>query len=118
MRTAINNCGVNEQADFCFEVVDSSSQLARTVLDTCLTVTAECTIRCRVALDTYNRRVGCCLNNLHNNKASNYFRSTSPVLWSACGIYSPGFCQSTLGGGVATHTSILTVVVALLVIII
>jgi len=118
VRTAINACGVNEQADFCFEVVDLSSQLAWTVLGTCLTVTAECTIQCRVALDTYNRQVGCCLNNLHNNKASNYFRSTSPVLWSACGIDRPGFCQSTLGGGVATHTSILTVVVAFLVTII
>ena len=117
VRTAINMCGVNEEAKFCFEVARAGSSYASRVNNVCLTGTAECTIQCRVALDTYNRQIGCCLNNIYNNKNSGYFRSTSPVLWSACGIDNPGFCQSTLGGSVATDANFLTAIVALLLVV-
>ena len=95
-RSMINNCGVNRYERFCFEAVTNASQFVSEVESECFTSAETCPVSCKVALDMYRTRGGCCLNNLYNNPQSSNYRTTNPMLWSLCGINNPGFCRNTI----------------------
>ena len=99
-QSMINNCGVNKYQRFCFETRTTVSQLADEVQNECIMNAETCPILCKVALDMYRTGADCCLNNLYNNtlsstNASN-LHTTNHVLWSFCGMSSPGFCRNTI----------------------
>ena len=101
-QSMINSCGVNRYERFCFETQTSQlvSDLQSEVQTQCFVNAETCPILCKIALDTYRTGADCCLNNLYNNtlsstSASN-LRTTSHVLWSFCGVSSPGFCRNTI----------------------
>lgn len=98
MRHAVNICGINGEGRYCFDLIEDGDSLAEDVREHCVeAMNSECPLACQVALDTYRRRLGCCLNNLYNNKDSSYFSTTSPALWKTCGIKRPrSFCKTTL----------------------
>ena len=99
-QTTINSCGVNRYERFCFEAVTNASQPLSEVQSECFSSAETCPVACKVALDRYRTGVDCCLNNLYNNTlsstSSTNSRSTNHVLWSLCGISSPGFCRNTI----------------------
>ena len=99
-QSMINNCGVNRYERFCFETQTSQlvSDLQREVQSQCFVNASTCPILCKIALDTYRTGADCCLNNLYNNTRASAMnlRTTSHVLWSFCGMNSPGFCQNTI----------------------
>ena len=95
-QSMINNCGVNRYERFCFEAVTNASQFVSEVQNECFTSAETCPVSCKVALDMYRTRGGCCLNNLYNNPQSSNYRTTNPMLWSLCGISNPGFCRNTI----------------------
>ena len=99
-QSMINDCGVNKYERFCFETRTTISELAGEVRDECLQNNETCPILCKIALDMYQTGADCCLNNLYNNtlsstSASN-LRTTNHLLWSFCGMSSPGFCRNTI----------------------
>jgi len=92
----INRCGVTRYDTFCFEAEANASRLVGDVQSACFSTAQECPVSCKVALDMYQTGADCCLNNLYNNSLSPLLRTTNRMLWSLCGISSPGFCRSTL----------------------
>ena len=94
----INRCGVTRYDTFCFEAEANASRLVGDVRNECFTSAQECPISCKVALDMYRTGADCCLNNLYNNSqtATSLLRTTNHMLWSSCGISSPGFCRNTV----------------------
>ena len=116
-QSRINSCGVNRYERFCFEAVTNASQPLNEVQSECFSSAETCPVACKVALDRYRTGVDCCLNNLYNNtlsstSASNS-RSTNHVLWSLCGISSPGFCRNTIDSSSA-YSVLLQVSVAVI----
>ena len=95
-QTTINNCGVNRYERFCFEAQANASQFVNDVLNECFTSAETCPVSCKVALDMFQTGADCCLNNLYNNPQSSNYRTTNRMLWSLCGISSPGFCRNTI----------------------
>ena len=101
-QSAINSCGVNRYERFCFEAQTNASQLIGDVRSECLSSLSPrvetCPLSCKIALDRFRTGADCCLNNLYNNTytSTSNFRTTNHVLWSLCGISSPGFCQNTI----------------------
>ena len=55
----------------------------------------QCTNSCMNAIQNLKSKYGCCLNN-YNRSNSYFYQVTNAALWSACGISSPGFCNSTI----------------------
>ena len=101
-QATINNCGVNRYERFCSEAQANASRLISEVQNECFPSSSPraetCPLSCKVVLDRYRTGVDCCLNNLYNNtrtSASNS-RTTNHLLWSLCGISSPGFCRNTI----------------------
>ena len=94
----INRCGVTRYDTFCFEAEANASRLVGEVQSRCFSSNEECPISCKVALDMYRTGADCCLNNLYNNPltSTSLLRTTSPMLWSLCGISNPGFCRNTI----------------------
>ena len=111
-RSRINSCGVNRYERFCFEAVTNASQFASEVQNECFTNAETCPVSCKVALDMYRTRAGCCLNNLYNSPLSSNYRTTNPMLWSLCGISNPGFCRNTIDSSSAAYSIMLQVSVA------
>ena len=109
LRHAVNNCGVNVEDRYCFELISEGSALAAAVQEQCVeTVDSECPLACQVALDDYRRQLGCCLNNLYNDEDNSFFSTTSPALWKTCKVKRPKFCKTTIsmtGGGSSVTTS-------------
>ena len=101
-QSAINSCGVNRYERFCFEAQTNASQLIGDVRSECLSSLSPrvetCPLSCKIALDRFRTGADCCLNNLYNNTytSTSNFRTTNHVLWSLCGISSPGFCRNTI----------------------
>ena len=95
-QSRINNCGVNRYGRFCFEAQANASQFVSEVQSECFTNDETCTIACKIALNMYQTRADCCLNNLYNNPRSSNYRTTNPMLWSLCGVSRPGFCRNTI----------------------
>ena len=98
---AINRCGVNEYGRLCFETERNVSFVLPQIQTSCLSNQDTCPILCRATLELFRTRAGCCLNNLYNNtspalvRTSDYL-ATNHILWSTCGVESPGFCRNTI----------------------
>ena len=112
-QSMINNCGVNKYERFCFET--ETSQLVRDIQRQCFMNAETCPILCKIALDMYRTGADCCLNNLYNNTlpstGATNLRTTNHLLWSFCGMSSPGFCRNTIDSSSA-HSVLLQVSVA------
>ena len=97
----INRCGVNRYGRFCFETERNVSFVLRQIQTSCFSNAETCPIFCRATLELFRTRAGCCLNNLYNNtspvlvRISDYL-TTNHILWSSCGVESPGFCRNTI----------------------
>ena len=96
--TVINRCGVNRHGRFCFEAEANVSRLMGGTSPCFRSDNENCSLTCKVGLDLFRAGVDCCINNLYNNTLVSFdqFRTTSYVLWSLCGIQSPGFCRNTI----------------------
>ena len=96
--TIINRCGVNRHGRFCFEAEANVSRLMAGTSPCFRSDNENCSLTCKVGLDLFQAGVDCCINNLYNNTLVSFdqFRTTSYVLWSLCGIQSPGFCRNTI----------------------
>ena len=97
----INRCGVNRYGRFCFETERNVTFVLRQIQTSCFSDAETCPIFCRATLELFRTRAGCCLNNLYNNtspalvRVSDYL-ATNHILWSSCGVESPGFCRNTI----------------------
>lgn len=97
LRHAVNICGVNRDDRYCFELINDGKSLAKKVQEHCVeTAERECPLACKVALDSYRRQLGCCLNNLYNDEDNSFFSTTSPALWRTCKVKRPSFCKTTI----------------------
>ena len=100
-QAVINRCGVNEYGRLCFETERNVSFVLPQIQTSCLSNQDTCPILCRATLELFRTRAGCCLNNLYNNtspvlvRTSDYL-ATNHILWSTCGVESPGFCRNTI----------------------
>ena len=100
LRHAVNICGVNSEDRYCFELQTVGNSIAEDVNKYCVKATeSDCPLSCKVALDSYKRQLGCCLNNLFNDEENSYFRTTSPALWTTCQADRPRFCKTTISLG-------------------
>ena len=98
----IQYCGLNENNQFCLEVLNVS--YPQVVVSQCQNYTQGCTRSCHMALNTFKTALGCCVNfyngsflrDYSNSSLRDYLNTTNPALWSACGIPMPEFCTSTL----------------------
>ena len=117
LRYAVNLCGVNDENRYCFELLEAGKEIADEVNKYCVQATeSDCPLSCKIALDSYKRKLGCCLNNLYNNEENQYFRTTSPTLWTACQMDRPRFCKTTISleaGSPKLHFSFILITLSL-----
>ena len=118
LQRAVSLCGVNGENRYCFEHVSDGDSLAAIAQDLCVeTENEECSTSCKVVLDDFRKLLGCCVNNLYNDKDNSYFGITSPALWKTCSLKRPPFCKSTISmtGGTSQITFSLSVIFTLLI---
>ena len=107
----INFCSMNPRGEFCFQQIQvyegaSISNYASTLNSNCDSEIGsatdeedfECRSMCKNKLVEIKNALGCCVN--YNNRSTSYQSTPPPSLayrvWEACGVETPGFCESKL----------------------
>ena len=89
-------CGLNENNNFCVELVNNTAPIIFAAVTCPLQNDGVCPSGCDSILLDLRDTFGCCLNTLFNGTQFGTFDIVSNDLWSSCNVETPGFCESTL----------------------
>ena len=93
-----SSCTRDENQRFC-DLNQDASILLHAVTENCPRQIEysryQCTNSCMNAIQNLKSKLGCCVND-RNYSTNHFYWITNAALWSACGISSPGFCNSTI----------------------
>jgi hypothetical protein len=107
-------CGIDEFNQPCYLRSQELTSSFGPVTSNCQSSNqSSCDPQCTNSLQNFARVHGCCINNFFNGSLAGLTNTRygwlSDQYWSACGITSPGFCETRLNsdspGGTPTHST-------------
>lgn len=91
------DCGVDRRGTFCVEHENADKDpgiIARDVIRECFEDPRNCSNKCKMMLENFSERFGCCVHSNDVTRSSELIRALTPQLWDNCGVALPNPCEN------------------------
>lgn len=92
-------CGVHENSDV------KPRDIAIDVIEECIQDSRNCSNRCKMTLEGFSGRFGCCIHSDQVTGSNDLIRALTPQLWSDCGVTRPEPCDNVMTQESAANSS-------------
>lgn len=83
-------CGVHENSNV------PPWSVARDVIEDCIEDARNCSNRCKMTLEGFSERFGCCIHSDQVTRSDDLIRALTPQLWADCGVTRPEPCDNVM----------------------